>query len=333
MLGPAPRRCGANADSECRPRRNSLDRAEHAAKLPSSAGPALVNRRRDEGAEARLVVEHAFAMCGDLGIEKALVHADPRDIAVVEQWRGSITVLWLTSDGGDFPIAEDAQNIIVSVPGVPMGRTSQLHLGLFLAVANQHVGRNETVLFLSGGAGSARLDSILITNPGRDYPWFGGKRLTTQHAVFGSHEFARVLQIALRLATEGREGKPIGTIFVLGDVDELEPYLKQMVLNPCRGHTRRKRSIHQDAIIETIREFAAMDGAFVIDSRGVVESAGTYLDAPAKKVKLEMGLGARHAAAAAITLVTSAVAVAISESSSAVTVFQGGRPLLTLDKA
>lgn len=278
-------------------------------------------------------MEHAFAMCRDLGIEKVLVHADPRDIAVVEQWRGSLTVVWLTSDDGQFPIAEDDSNVILLVPGVLLGRASQLHLGLFLAVANDHVDREETVLCLSGGAGSARLDSILVTNPRRDYPWFGGKRLTTRQAVFGSQEFARILQIALRLATEGREGKPIGTIFVLGDVVELAPYLKQIVLNPCRGHTRRKRSIHQEAIVETIREFAAMDGAFVIDPRGVIESAGTYLDAPAKKVKLPMGLGTRHAAAAAITLVTEAVSVVISESSGAVTVFQGGQALLTLDKS
>src|SRR5690606_13318164 len=111
-------------------------------------------------------------------------------------------------------------------------------------------------------------------------------------------EFARVLNIALRFANEGREGKRIGTVFVLGDPDELAPYLKQLILNPCAGHSTRKRNIHDKDFLETMREFAALDGAFLVDPKGVVRSAGTYIDAPSRSTKLPSGLGARHMAAA-----------------------------------
>ncbi len=290
-------------------------------------------RRRSENTEARIVVEHGFAMAEALAIETIIVNADPLDVAIIDSHRGANTVLWLTPDATEFPIEEDDRNIALQIPEARLSRASRVQLGLFLAVANDHIGHSETVLCLAGGAGSARVDSVLIMNPRRDFPWFKGTQLWAEHARFRTPEFARILEIALRFSAEGREGKPIGTIFVLGDLDDLTPHLKQIVLNPCAGHPKKSRRLHSEGFIETVREFAAMDGAFVIGPNGVVESAGTYLDAPARKVRLPLGLGARHSAAAAITATTDAIAVVVSESSGAVTVFQAGKTILTLDKS
>lgn len=290
------------------------------------------SKNRHENKEARAVVEHAFAIAQSLEISKVIVCADPLDIAVVDMFRGSRTVLWLTANVADFPIDADAQNVILEIPAESISRSSQVQLGIFLAVTNEHVAIDETVLCLSGGAGSDRVDSILVTNPRRDFPWFKGKRPQEHHTAFRSQEFARLVEISLRLSAEGREGKSIGTIFVLGDPEELEPHLKQLVLNPCAGHGRKARSIHNEEFIETVREFAAMDGAFVVGPKGVVESAGTYLDASVRKTRLPMGLGARHAAAAAVTAATDALSVVISESSGSVTVFLEGKAVLTLSK-
>jgi DNA integrity scanning protein DisA with diadenylate cyclase activity len=76
-----------------------------------------------------------------------------------------------------------------------------------------------------------------------------------------------------------------------------------------------------------------MDGAFVVNRRGVVDSAGTYLDAPVGRRRLRPGLGARHAAALAITTVTDATAVVISASSRTVSVYDGGETVLELEQA
>jgi DNA integrity scanning protein DisA with diadenylate cyclase activity len=78
---------------------------------------------------------------------------------------------------------------------------------------------------------------------------------------------------------------------------------------------------------------AFLDGAFLIDNRGVVTAAGVYLDAPAtKKVRVRRGLGSRHMAAAAVTAKTNALALVISESSGNITVFAKGAVLLELEK-
>ena len=46
--------------------------------------------------------------------------------------------------------------------------------------------------------------------------------------------FQAVLHLSLELAEKGREGKPIGTIFVVGDTEKVLPLTKQMIINPFR---------------------------------------------------------------------------------------------------
>ena len=111
----------------------------------------------------------------------------------------------------------------------------------------------------------------------------------------------------------------------------LSAHLRQLILNPLKGHPQAARSIHNPDFLETLRELAAMDGAFVVNRRGVVDSAGTYLNAPVGQGRLSPGLGARHAAALAITTVTDATAVVISASSGTVSVYDGGETVLELD--
>jgi DNA integrity scanning protein DisA with diadenylate cyclase activity len=176
------------------------------------------------------------------------------------------------------------------------------------------------VLGLSGVTGSQRLDTLVIAKPARDYPWL--RHHKSEVAV--TRHLARLLEIALRFAHEGREGASIGAIFVLSDRSQLSPYLHQLILNPLN---------HNPDFLETLRELAAVDGAFVVNRRGVVDSAGTYLNAPIGPGRLSPGLGARHAAALAITTVTDATAVVISASSGTVSVYDGGETVLELERA
>ena len=113
----------------------------------------------------------------------------------------------------------------------------------------------------------------------------------------------------------------------------LNRHLRQLMLNPLKGHAQTARSIHNPDLLETLRELAAMDGAFVVNRRGVVDSAGTYLDAPVGRGRLRPGLGARHAAALAITTVADATAIVISASSGTVSVYDAGETVLELEQA
>jgi DNA integrity scanning protein DisA with diadenylate cyclase activity len=286
-----------------------------------------------EADESKAVVAAAFALCRALNVRKLLVQADqPQDVRIVQEYRQAECLIWLSREAV-LPVADEPADATLRLPDTPLTRMGQMKLGLLLAVLNGYVMLDESVLFLSGVAGSERLDTLLIVNPRRDFPWFRERKLTKQGGIIATRELARILEIALHFAAEGREGKPIGTILVLGEMEELDPFLRQLILNPCRGHPKKDRNIHNPVLMETLRELSALDGAIVVSKRGVVESAGTYLTAPAKKkAKLYAGFGARHAAAAAITAETGAAAVVVSSSSGTVTVFHGGRSIFSFEK-
>jgi DNA integrity scanning protein DisA with diadenylate cyclase activity len=135
---------------------------------------------------------------------------------------------------------------------------------------------------------------------------------------------SRVIYLALELARQGREGKPVGTIFVLGDYDKVKPYCKQLIINPFGGLDKQSRSILDPTLSETIKEYSKIDGAFIIGNDGLIHSAGTYLSISPNKVELASGLGARHAAAMGITLVAPVVSAVISESTGNIRVFWNG---------
>jgi hypothetical protein len=282
----------------------------------------------NEAQETRELVISAFALGRALGITTILVLADEiTDRHLVESVRQTERVIWIARDRTDIPAANLSKDTVLVMPDASLNRLSQLNLALFLAALNGLISSDERVLGLSGVAGSRRLDTLVIAKPSRDYPWL----LRHRADLDVSHQLARLLEIALQMARQGREGSPIGTIFVLGNRDDLAPYLRQLILNPMQGHSASARSIHNPKLFETLRELAALDGAFIVEQSGIVESAGTYLDAVIGRGQLAPGLGARHAAALAITVVTDATSIAISASSGTVSVYYGGETVLTLD--
>jgi diadenylate cyclase len=132
-----------------------------------------------------------------------------------------------------------------------------------------------------------------------------------------------VLRLAIELGREGREGKKVGTAFIIGDTNEVLKRSHQLILNPYKGHPEETRDIKNRSHWETIKEFAQIDGVFVVDEKGVIISAGRYLDVNTQSIELE-GLGGRHMSARAVTRETKAIAVTVSESGGTVRLFKDG---------
>ena len=86
--------------------------------------------------------------------------------------------------------------------------------------------------------------------------------------------FDSVLNIAIDIAKEGREGKKIGTAFVIGDKGNTLKHTKQMIFNPFAGYPEELRKIQDPSLKETVKEFSQLDGAFIIDKDGTILTAG-----------------------------------------------------------
>jgi DNA integrity scanning protein DisA with diadenylate cyclase activity len=132
-----------------------------------------------------------------------------------------------------------------------------------------------------------------------------------------------VLTLAVELAREGREGRKVGTMFVVSDETEVLRHSRCLILDPLWHHPVEKRRITDYALRETLKELSQLDGAFIVSDDGVALSATRYISASAEGIDLPLGLGSRHMAAASISRQTNAVSIVVSESS-VVRVFDDG---------
>jgi DNA integrity scanning protein DisA with diadenylate cyclase activity len=125
-----------------------------------------------------------------------------------------------------------------------------------------------------------------------------------------------VLQLGVEIAREGREGRKIGTLFVIGDVEETLRRSRPLLLDPLYGHARELLAVSRPDFRETVKELAQLDGAFLVDDDGTFAAAARYIDVEVGSPDFfTPGLGTRHAAAASITASTRATAVVVSQSS------------------
>ena len=140
-----------------------------------------------------------------------------------------------------------------------------------------------------------------------------------------------VVDLAVEIGREGREGKAVGTLFVVGDTRKVSNFIHPAGFDPVKGYSRKERNIHDAKVREAIKEIAPLDGAIIISADGTVERACQLIDASHASLTLSKGLGSRHWAGASITKITSAIAVVVSESSGTVRIFQNGEVVLRVE--
>lgn len=148
--------------------------------------------------------------------------------------------------------------------------------------------------------------------------------ICTERRRLDKEVIKQFIVLAVEIAREGREGRKIGALFVIGDEDAVFKHSRPLILDPLFGHPEDAKSIFDHNTRETVKELAQLDGAFLASDSGTVLSACRYIDAVSEGVALPLGLGSRHMAAASITRTTRALAVVVSQSSM-VRVFDRGK--------
>lgn len=140
-----------------------------------------------------------------------------------------------------------------------------------------------------------------------------------------------ILNISLEIASQGREGKSYGTAFIIGDSNEVLRRSHPLVLNPFEGQPKDSCSIVNPECWETVKNFAQIDGVFIITGKGIIRAAGRYLDIDAKDMDVQKGLGGRHTSAAAITRDTETIAITVSASGGTIRIFMDGHEFLKIE--
>jgi diadenylate cyclase len=231
------------------------------------------------------------------------------------------------------------RNPELTVLDIDPGRAStqeRLSLALLEAVRRDHLRQGADIVVLYNGIEAAGdepepVDSLSVIHLGEHLERLDARDLRRLETQVPLDTLRAVVNLGLAIGREGREGHPVGTMFVVGDTRKVLSMCRPMNFNPFRGYSAAERNIKHRSVREQIKDIAQLEGAILIRRDGVAVSACMRIEAPIQGINLSMGLGTRHAAAAAISQCTKALAVAVSQSSGSVRLFQNGEMVLHIE--
>jgi DNA integrity scanning protein DisA with diadenylate cyclase activity len=220
-------------------------------------------------------------------------------------------------------------------PG-PTPTQERMSLALLEAVATEKLRRGADVIALYNGieAGEGKpehIDSLSIIHLGEHLERLSAQELRKLDTQVPLETLRAVVDLATEIGREGREGKPVGTMFVVGDTRKVMPMVRPLNFNPFRGYSEAERDVRDRKVREQIKDIAQLEGAIIIRRDGVAVAASVLLDVPADNITLSKGLGTRHWTAAAISKETEAIAVTVSQSSGTVRIFQDGKIVMRIE--
>jgi diadenylate cyclase len=283
---------------------------------------------RNTDKETKLIIEHAVQLAEKLKIKKILVMCESLSLwkALLPHYANHQFIIALSNKRLSESIT--VETFLSDFNGI--ARRDRLDYILRSAVEAEKVKKGERVLCLYSLSGQKLLDTIRVV------------RIQEYYGPISPHDLKRigknipvdllfqVVNLAIEIGQEGREGLPVGTIFVVGDTEKVLELSKPMIFNPFKGYSPDQTNILDEKVQESIKELTLIDGAFIIREDGVVLSAGRFLHAGAGKSSPMRGLGARHAAALAISHHTKSVAITVSQSTGTVRIFSGGKSVRTI---
>lgn len=261
----------------------------------------------------------------------AYVHAVENVPGLLEAVKPPTKVVLICRDARDEELADAAKVGKLVVPAFDLTRMGQIKMATLIAFSQQLLRAGDVFVFLAGISGRS-VDTLVTMRVGEEYELFQtvGQPRLTEH--IRRPVFEKVLRMTLELAHEGREGKPVGSLFVIGDHREVLKYSFEGRINPFKGYTERQRNILDDSMTDTVKEIAKLDGAFIIKGNGVIVSACAVLRPTLVGEQLPQGLGSRHAAASGITATTRSIAISLSESTGDVRVWRRGAMITELER-
>ncbi len=224
---------------------------------------------------------------------------------------------------------------VLDVDAGPTPTQELMSLAILEAVATERLRPGAHVIALYNGIDTedrpGPMDSLSVIHLGEHLERLSAQDLRRLDTQVPLETLRAVVDLATEIGREGREGHPVGTLFVVGDTPKVLKMSYPVNFNPFRGYSRAERDIRDRKVREQIKDLAQLDGAVIIRRDGVAVAACMYIDAPAEGITLSKGLGARHWTAAAVSKATKAVAVVVSQSSGAVRIFLNGEPVLHVE--
>jgi len=280
----------------------------------------------------RTIFEQGARLAQSIGADALLLLVEgPTDWNQLQQISGDKKLIVVADRPSEVEGAPEAglSTVLLDMEDAPV--FDKLTQSLLESVADDILAPTARVVTIYSGFEAGTIDSISVLHLSEHLERLTSRDLRQLETSVPLDTLKQVIDLAVEIGREGREGKPVGTLFVVGDTRKVSACSRPTGFDPVKGYSRKERNLNDHRVREGIKEIAQMDGAFVVAPDGTVEAAARYIDAPATGLTLSKGLGSRHWAAAAISKVTKAVAVAVSESNGTVRIFQDGEVVLRIE--
>jgi diadenylate cyclase len=278
-----------------------------------------------------ILLELACETVGRLGLSGVLILPEgPMDWKGLAAVADHVPVLVAVHLARHAEAIRDAGLTAIEVEASDAAVPEQISLALIEAVSHDHLAAGARVVVIYSGFEAETLDSLTVVRLGEHLERLTSRDLRALETSVPFETLKAVVDIAVEIGREGREGKSVGSLIVVGDVRNVMARTRTLGFDPFKGYRRKERNLRDLRVREAIKEIAQMDGAFVVARDGTVEAACRIIDAPNTGLVLPKGLGTRHWAAAAITNVTNALAVVVSQSTGTVRLFQKGEIILRI---
>jgi diadenylate cyclase len=282
----------------------------------------------------QLIMEFACKFAQEINAKAILLYSEvAQDIPWEKDNDKYCDVILIARGDDDVPKNIKHLKKVIHIPRVSFTRLSQIKIAITKGISTGYFAKGDKLVCLTGIPKFGYVDSIFIIDVGKEFEILTSGEVTDFFEGVNPEVFETVLNIAVELAAQGREGRSVGTIFILGDIEKVLQLSRQMIMNPFMGYEEDERNILDHTLRETIKEYSALDGAFIVRSDGVLVTAGRHLSAAFEGKDFPKGLGSRHIAAAGITSVTNAIAIVVSESSGTVRIFKNGKIFVDIEKA
>ena len=187
----------------------------------------------------------------------------PFDFAAIKQYLRKVRLI-VASDKPDVQkAAKDDETDLVPLVHEPQTRQLQISQALLEAIADDLLQPGDRIVAIYPVYERSVIDTISLVSLSEHLAKLTARDLRRLETTVPLETLRLVVDLAVEIGREGREGKPVGTMFVVGNHRKVLQMSHEQVHDPFRGYNQRERMIRNPRVRESMKEIAQLDGAFV----------------------------------------------------------------------
>lgn len=205
------------------------------------------------GTMNKIITEHAIAVALKVDAKALLLYANTaQDLPLFLEDKPPFDIVLVKKGAEEIPPDIQHYDKVLTVPDVRFTRVGNIKIAITKGIAMGFFKKGDKLVCMTGVPRFGYADSIFIVDVGKEFEILTSQNVSDMLDEVHPEVFGAVLNIALELAAQGRAGRKVGTIFVMGDHEKVLQLSRQMIINPFMGYSAEERNILNPDLKETI---------------------------------------------------------------------------------